>query len=172
MTQQLELPHVPQKDTRLSEILDLAKTLTEKERLIEETSKTLEKLSAEAKEIRERQLPDVMLTFGLTEIKMVDGRILTIKPVYYASVPKARSESAFQWLRDNAMGGIIKSEIKVSDSYKDQLIEANVPFELKESINPMTLRSFVRERIEANDTNFPRELFGAVTVNTAVFKDN
>lgn len=171
MTTQLELPNVPTQDNTLVTLLSLAKTLNDKLEERERLEKELATNSEDIKQLREKLIPDLMQSIGLTEFKMVDGRVLSISPVYYASVPKARSEAAFEWLRSKNMGGIIKEAIEVSIDHKDSLVKQNIPFAVHGGIHPSTLRAFVKERIETGDTEFPKDLFGATVINQAVLKN-
>lgn len=170
MTTQLELPNVPTPDNTLVTLLALAKSMTEKSERVETLTAEIATLTEDIKGLRERLIPDLMQSVGLTEFRMADGSVLSIKPVYYASVPKARAEQAYAWLRAHNMEGIIKESLSVDTGYKDRLIEAAVPFETSASIHPSTLRAFAKERIEAGDTEFPKELFGATVVQQAVLK--
>lgn len=171
MTTQLELPNVPKQDNTLVTLLSLAKDLNDKLETRERLEEEIAANSDEIKQLRERLIPDLMQSIGLTEFRVVDGRVLSISPVYYASVPKARSEAAFDWLRAHNMGGIIKEAIEVSIDHKESLVEKNIPFSIHGGIHPSTLKAFVKERIEAGDTEFPKDLFGATVVNQAVLKN-
>lgn len=169
--EQLVMPRIiPPQDDRLATILQMAKTLGELEDQRALKSQELEVLEQRIKDLSERQLPDTMGSIGLTELRLANGDVISIKEDIYASVPKARSAQAFQWLREHNMGGVIKTENIVDESHFVRLREAGIPFETKESIHPSTLKALVREQLEGNNANFPRELFGVHVVNRAVHK--
>ena len=51
---------------------------------------------------------------GLSHLKLADGSTVDVKPNYSASITIANREKAFNWLRENGLGDIIKNEISVS----------------------------------------------------------
>lgn len=168
--QQLTMDNITTpKEDKLSEILRLAMMQADKESTIKQMEKDLKKLNAELEALKEKLLPDLMTDIGLTELRLADGRHVSIKPEVYANVSKTRANEAFDWLRANNMGGIIKENCIVGADRKEALAAATIPFQLVETIHPATLRSFVKERLEA-DPNFPRELFGVHEVKTAIIK--
>lgn len=134
-----------------------------------------EKAHKEAKDrfedISLRLIPAIMADLGLKELRMADGRILSIKPEYYGSVAQTRMDAAVAWLKARNMDGIVKKEIIVSPEDQADLVDAGIDFTLKQTIHPSTLRGFVRERLELNDPEFPKELFAASVVNRAVLSD-
>ena len=55
-----------------------------------------------------------MNEMSLSSLKLADGSSVEVKKIYGASIPIAKREAAFNWLRDNDLGDIIKNEITVS----------------------------------------------------------
>ena len=76
-------------------------------------------------------------------------------------------ESAYNWLRENGLGDIIKSEVAVrfgkgEDNEAERLLnlavqEGYVPSQ-RSKVEPMTLKALYRERIEAG-LDMPSEFF-------------
>ena len=76
-------------------------------------------------------------------------------------------ESAFEWLRNNGLGDIIKNEVAVQfgkgeDNKAEQLLslaeqEGYEP-QQKQKVEPMTLKALYRERVEAG-LDMPSEFF-------------
>lgn len=151
--------------------LSIIMALLAKAELLGQEADTLEAQARAAREQQEnitsRLLPDIFRDLGLTELRLRDGSVVRFGQNYFASVSRANRDAAFAWLRERNMGAIIKQEIQLDARHTQVLLDAQIPFELKEAINPQTLKAFVRERIEANDETFPRELFG-VHVEDAV----
>ena len=56
----------------------------------------------------------MMSEMGLSHIKLMDGSSVDVKPNYSANITIANREAAFNWLRNNGLGDIIKNEILVS----------------------------------------------------------
>ena len=51
---------------------------------------------------------------GLSFLKLADGSSVEVKTNYSATITQANKEKAFNWLRENGLGDIIKNEISVS----------------------------------------------------------
>ena len=51
---------------------------------------------------------------GLSFLKLQDGSSVEVKTNYSATITQANKEAAFNWLRENGLGDIIKNEISVS----------------------------------------------------------
>ena len=85
----------------------LTKRLELQEENIKNTKKELEHLSGEV-------IPTMMAEMGLSHLKLMDGSSVDVKPFYSASITVANKEKAFNWLRNNGLGDIIKNEISVS----------------------------------------------------------
>jgi hypothetical protein len=100
------------------------------------------------------------------------------KNIVHASIPAARRDEAFEWLRANNCDDIIKNDVICSFSRGQdnevghmvaQLREQGYDPQQKTQIHPMTLKAFVRERIE-NGKDIDLDLFGAYVLNTAEIK--
>ena len=123
-------------------------------------------------------IPTMMSEMGLAELKLHDGSHLKVSTTYRATITEANKETAFNWLRNNGLGDIIKNEISVSfgrgedkkaahyaELAKGQGLEPTQ----KLKVEPMTLKALVRERIEAGK-ELPTELFGVYTENKTTIK--
>jgi len=71
------------------------------------TKKEIERLSGDI-------IPTMMSEMGLAELKLQDGSHLKVSTSYRATITEANKEAAFNWLRNNGLGDIIKNEISVS----------------------------------------------------------
>ena len=69
--------------------------------------KTIELVSGEV-------IPTMMQEMNISTLKLADGSSVEVKPVYGASIPTAKKEEAFKWLRDNGLGDLIKNEVTVA----------------------------------------------------------
>ena len=149
----------------------LQKRLELQEDNIKSTKKELDHLSGEV-------IPTMMAEMGLSHLKLVDGSSVDVKPNYSASITVANRDAAFQWLRDNNLGDIIKNEISVSFGRNEDLKAAdyaNLASERgyqptqKLKVEPMTLKALVRERME-NGKEMPVELFNVFVGNKTTIK--
>ena len=125
-------------------------------------------------------IPTMMSEMGLAELKLHDGSHLKVSTSYRATITEANKEAAFNWLRNNGLGDIIKNEISVSFGRNEDNKAADYA-ELakgqgfqptqKMKVEPMTLKALVRERAEAGK-DMPTELFGIFSENKTTIKRN
>ena len=125
-------------------------------------------------------IPTMMSEMGLSELKLQDGSHLKVATSYKAHISEANKEMAFNWLRDNGLGDIIKNEVLVSfgrneynkpASYAELAKSQGFQPTQKMKVEPMTLKALVRERIEAGK-EMPTEIFGVYTENKTTIKRN
>jgi hypothetical protein len=110
---------------------------------------------------------------NISTLKLADGTSVEVKPVYGASIPVAKKEDAFKWLRDNGLGDLIKNEITVAfgrdeDNKAQQyaVLAQGQGYEpvQKLKVEPMTLKALVRERLESGQ-EMPSDLFNVFSGN-------
>jgi hypothetical protein len=147
------------------------KEIETQEEALKQKKKDFEHLSAEV-------IPTMMAEMGLSHLKLMDGSSVDVKPNYSASITIANKDAAFQWLRDNNLGDIIKNEISVSfgrnednkaADYASLASERGYQPTQKLKVEPMTLKALVRERIE-NGKEMPTELFNVFVGNKTTIK--
>ena len=59
-------------------------------------------------------IPEIMESMKLKTMKLADGSGIEVKEIYSATIPIAQKEGAFNWLRENGLGELIKNEVTVS----------------------------------------------------------
>jgi hypothetical protein len=150
-------------------ILDQQVQLLEKD--LKQKKKNFEHLSGEV-------IPTMMAEMGLSQLKLMDGSSVDVKPNYSANITIANRDAAFNWLRTNGLGDIIKNEISVSfgrnednkaADYAALASERGYQPTQKLKVEPMTLKALVRERIEAGK-ELPTELFNVFVGNKTTIK--
>jgi len=156
---------------KIQELESLQSRLELQEDTLKNTKKELENLSGEV-------IPTMMSEMGLSHLKLVDGSSVDVKPNYSASITIANKDAAFNWLRNNGLGDIIKNEILVSFGRNEDNKAAGYA-ELAKShgfeptqklkVEPMTLKALVRERLEAGK-ELPTELFNVFVGNKTTIK--
>jgi hypothetical protein len=138
---------------------------------LKQKKKNLEHLSGEV-------IPTMMSEMGLSHLKLTDGSSVDVKPHYSANISIANKEAAFNWLRNNGLGDIIKNEILVSfgrnednkaADYAALATERGYQPTQKLKVEPMTLKALVRERIEAGK-EMPTEIFNVFIGNKTTIK--
>ena len=129
--------------------------------------KDMKKIKEQADKIGSEIIPNLLAEQGLASLKLADGSSVDIKKSYNCTIKKDQLESAFEWLRNNGLGDIIKNEVAVQfgkgeDNKAEQLLglavrEGYEPSQ-KQKVEPMTLKALFRERIEAG-LDMPRNSF-------------
>ena len=140
---------------------------------IKEKKKQIQHISGEV-------IPTMMSEMGLAELKLHDGSHLKVSTSYRATITEANKEAAFNWLRNNGLGDIIKNEISVSFGRNEDNKAADYAALAQDhgyqptqklKVEPMTLKALVRERIEAGK-EMPTEIFGVFSENKTTIKRN
>ena len=133
----------------------------------------LKKLKQDADVLSGEVIPTMMTEMNISTLKLADGTAVEVKPVYGASISPERKEEAFNWLRINGLGDLIKNEVTVSFGRNEDnkaIAYANLAAEngyqpsQKLKVEPMTLKALVRERIEAGK-DMPSDLFNVFAGN-------
>jgi len=149
----------------------MQKQLEIQEEAIKEKKKQIQHISGEV-------IPTMMSEMGLAELKLHDGSHLKVSTSYKAHISEANKEAAYNWLRENGLGDIIKNEISVSFGRNEDNKAADYAELAKRSgftptqkmkVEPMTLKALVRERIEAGK-EMPTEIFGVYSENKTTIK--
>ncbi len=155
---------VQKMESLVKEIEDIEKNLKDKK-------KDLDVISAEV-------IPTMMSEMGLSQLKLMDGSMIDVKPFYNATITVANRESAFNWLRQNGLGDIIKNEMVVSfgrgednkaAEYAELAKGQGLQPAQKLKVEPMTLKALVRQRIEAGQ-EMPTEIFSIFVGNKTTIK--
>ena len=148
-----------------------AKTIEAAEENLKRLKKNYEHLSGEV-------IPTMMSEMGLSHLKLMDGSSVDVKPHYSATITQANKEAAFNWLRNNGLGDIIKNEISVSFGRNEDTRAVDYAHLAKShgfqptqklKVEPMTLKALVRERIEAGK-EMPTEIFNVFIGNKTTIK--
>ena len=138
---------------------------------LKQRKKDLELLSGEI-------IPTMMSEMGLSQLKLMDGSQIDVKPFYNATITQANKEAAYNWLRSNGLGDIIKNEVVVSfgrgedntaAEYAELAQGQGLQPTQKLKVEPMTLKALVRERIEAGKP-MPAEIFSVFVGNKTTIK--
>ena len=156
---------------KIKDLQTLENEVSALEDRLKNTKRDLETLSGDV-------IPTMMAEMGLSQLKLMDGSSVDVKPHYSANITIANKEAAFKWLRDNGLGAIIKIEISVSFGRNEDNKAADYAALAQErgfqptqklKVEPMTLKALVRERIEAGK-DMPTELFNVFVGNKTTIK--
>ncbi len=168
------------KTGNIQSLADQVESLEKVVSTIEAAEENIKLLKKKRDHISGDIIPTMMSEMGLAELKLHDGSHLKVSTTYRATITEANKETAFNWLRDNGLGDIIKNEILVSFGRNEDNKAADYA-ELakgqgfqptqKMKVEPMTLKALVRERIEAGK-EMPTEIFGVFSENKTTIKRN
>jgi Mrp family chromosome partitioning ATPase len=164
---------VLERTTNLKSLANQVKILKELEdqvkiddELLKDKKRDIEKISGEV-------IPTLLSEMGLSSLKLADGSAVDVKPYYGANISEKNREAAYNWLRSNGLGDIIKNEITVSFG-KDEDNKATTYVNLargqgyqptqKLKVESMTLKALVRERIEKG-VEMPADIFNVFVGN-------
>lgn len=163
---------------KLSQIAVLA----ERQRLWRDRVETLDKELSDAKQslrqIQEVELPEIMLSCGVREFKLVNGLKIVIKKFYQGKITPENRAEAFSWLKEQGHDDIIKNTVymqfgKGEDQQAEVAIKMLQSFGYtpanEKSIHAMTLKAFIKEMVETG-ADLPLETFGVYIGNKAEIK--
>ena len=129
--------------------------------------KDLKSVKEQADKISSEVIPNLLAEQGLSSLKLADGSSIDIRKSYNCTIKKDQMELAYNWLRENGLGDIIKNEVAVQfgkgeDNKAEQLLtlaeqEGYEPTQ-KQKVEPMTLKALFRERVEAG-LDMPSQFF-------------
>jgi hypothetical protein len=166
------------KTDNIQSLADQVESLENVNSSIENAEEIVKNLKKKRDHISGEVIPTMMSEMGLAELKLHDGSHLKVSTSYKAHISEANKEMAFNWLRENGLGDIIKNEISVSFGRNEdnkaadyaELAKSNgfQPTQ-KMKVEPMTLKALVRERIEAGK-EMPTEIFGVYSENKTTIK--
>ena len=166
-----EIDNIKDLSDEVIKLQQLEKNIKAKEQDLKSLKETATKISGEV-------IPTLMNEMSLSSLKLADGSSVEVKKIYGASIPIAKREAAFNWLRNNDLGDIIKNEITVSFGRNEDNKAADYAALAQErgfqptqklKVEPMTLKALVRERIEAGK-EMPTEIFNIFVGNKTTIK--
>lgn len=127
----------------------------------------VKKLKEQARIISELEIPSMMKEMNITKLKLRDGESVEVGKFYSASIPADKQGDAFEWLRSNGLGDVIKNDITVTFGRGEDnkaatyaVLARGQGFEpiQKIGVHAQTLKALVRERIESG-LDVPSDLF-------------
>ena len=151
---------------KIKQMQIIQKDIAQNEEYLKQRKQELEQISGEA-------IPTMLTEMGLSYLKLADGSSVEVKTNYSATITQANKEKAFNWLRDNGLGDIIKNEMTVSfgrnednkaAAYAELAMGQGYQPTQKMKVESMTLKALVRERIE-NGKEMPTDIFNVFVGN-------
>ena len=159
------------------QLSSLVRQLNNIQQQIDDAEEHLKALKQDKQRISFEQIPMLMDEMGIERVD-VDGATVQLKPFVSASIPADRKQDAFNWLREHGLDDIIKNDIIVSFGRGQDNAAGDVMYDLEQKgfhpeqkthIHAMTLKAFVRERVEKG-LPIDLDMFGAYVARTADVK--
>ena len=160
--------------------IDSTKTLSDeviKLRNLEDQVKASEEhtrtLKEKARELSQIVIPQMMKEMNITKLKLKDGASIEVSNFYSARIIPEKQEAAFNWLRSNGLGDIIKNDVTVTFGRGEDnkamayaTLAKGQGYEpvQKIGVHPQTLKAVVRERTESGQ-DLPADLFNTFVGN-------
>ena len=166
------------KTTNINKLADKIKEMQAKQTQLELQEDSVKKTKKDIEHLSGEIIPTMLSEMGLSFLKLQDGSSIEVKTNYSATITQANKEKAFNWLRENGLGDIIKNEISVSfgrnednkaADYAELAKGQGLETMQKLKVEPMTLKALVRERMEAGK-EMPTEIFNIYVGNKTTIK--
>ena len=168
--QKMFIEDAPQDVNNLKGVENLSTLVLELQKLEDDIKVQEDKLKLtkeKADRLSQVAIPEIMEALKMKTMKLADGSAIEIKEIYSATIPVNKKEGAYNWLRENDLGDLIKNEITVSfgrgednkaSEYADLARGRGLEPTQKLKVEPMTLKALFRERSEKNE-ELPSEHF-------------
>jgi len=151
------MKYVDTLDTLLTTIANLSEELADTQKKYDDIAKNV--------------LPAMLASNGLDELKLANGKKVTIREDVFVSVPKdeEKRKVSLEWLRNNGGEDLIKEDVVVqapSEDFKEYLREAELVYEEEIAVNTNSLKAWFKRRLgmskgsvqDIEITSVPKEL--------------
>lgn len=162
----------------LERVVALAQLLEDHRSTVEELKAELKSAEEAMRRVEREDLPELMRELGLTEIRLDNGAVVTVKEDVDTRISAANAPAAHAWLVEHGFGGLIKTAVAVTFgrgehdaavAVRDSLAQQYPDVSLDEKVHPSTLKAFVREQLAAGQP-IPADLFSVYPYSKAVIK--
>jgi hypothetical protein len=160
----------------INKLIELAITYQEE---IEDLSEQLQEVKKKHQRLIEGDIPEIMNRVKMQKFKTTDGYEIELKPVVRSNLSEAKKPKAFEWLKENGHGAMIKKllVISIAPGQEKKLqkllgLKAMQEFEdrkMKGEVNTNALNAFIKREAK-EDKSFPMSLFGAILMDQAKIK--
>jgi hypothetical protein len=163
----------------MSKLSTLAHRMMDVTAQVEELEAQLSEAKKKLENFKINELPGAMAEIGMSEFALEDGTKFSTKPFYQVSYQEGMKAKAFDWLREEGHGDLIKHSITVPiamGASKDQkeivafLKKKGFTFEDGESVHGNTLKAFTKKQLEGGES-LPEELFKVHSGTTIKIKE-
>jgi len=160
-----------------SKLSTLIRQSIDLDKQVKDAEQYLKDLQHKKRTVDEEDIPSLMEQLGVESLT-VDGNKVTIDKFVSARIPDDKKEEAYNFIRSIGEGDIIKNEVvvgfgmgqdNVAGAVVDDLRNQGLTPSQKTHIHPMTLRTWVKNRID-NSQEIDFDMFGIYVGNRAKIK--
>jgi len=181
-----DLPELPNAG-ELTNLTALASRQVQLMKDLTEVFVKAKKIQKELNQLRLTDIPEFMGAIGENGLNQItlngpDGELYPIEIVkkWTASLTEAKKPDALEWLRTYDFGSLIKRTVIFKfdasedgnnefENLKSLMIENEIlDFEESETVNAATLKSFIKEQVDAGNPDLDLTLFSAFEVKQSV----
>jgi hypothetical protein len=160
-----------------SKLSNLIREAQQQQSLQEQHEQAAKDAKKEFQRITRELIPAEMIEMGMDRVD-VDGNSVSLSQFVYASIPEARKEEAFNFLRSIGEDDIIKNEVKVSfgrgqdnqaGAFVDDCMRQGLDPDNRKSVHPSTLKAWIKDKL-GTGTELDLDMFGAYVGTEAKIK--
>ncbi len=157
------------KSNDLNNLQLLCDNLLNKMHQLDDLQQKEKDLKEEIRQISEDTIPSILEELGLEKIILKSGETISTKMDVSASISKDNLPVALEWLDNHGYGDLIKTktviyftreEREAALKKAEELSNEGYDVILDENVHPMTLKSWIKERLSDGD-DIPLDIFGA-----------
>jgi|TARA_R110002012_G_scaffold191822_1_gene359527 predicted nuclease with TOPRIM domain len=177
------LEDVAPASNELGAVADLAQRMSDLESEINKLEESLKQRKQDLKMLAEQDLPDLMQELNIKNFTLSNGAKVEVKDVITGSVPsqgaidRAKDDDkielellqqrCFDWLRDNGLGELIKSNVEVQfgrdedekcNAFTEELRNKKLYYKRAVGVHPQSLNATLKERL-SEGKDVPVDLF-------------
>lgn len=150
-------PEMGEEDAKASlvRVSAMADRLRKHAQAVIDAQAVLDLAQANYTRIEQQDFPELLREVGLSKMELEDGTKLELLDDIQCGISEDRKPRAFDWLRRYSFDGLIKTqvvlafdrdEMKQRDKLLKLLEKAKFQPEMKQSVHPATLKSFLKEQ--------------------------
>jgi hypothetical protein len=160
-----------------SNLSNLIREAQQQQGLQEQYEQAAKDAKKEFQRITRELIPAEMIEMGMDRVD-VDGNSVSLSQFVYASIPEAKKQDAFNFLRSIGEDDIIKNEVKVSfgrgqdnhaGAFFDDCMKQGLDPDQRQSVHPSTLKAWIKDKL-GSGTELDLEMFGAYVGTEAKIK--
>jgi hypothetical protein len=151
----------------LNALVEQAELLRDLERRAAAKVDEAQELTKQARKLREEVLPQLMDSLELRDFTLTDGTKVERGEEVFASISKENADAACSWLEEHGASAIVKTQItvlidkgdmKLATKARKLLEKAKIPYLESRTVHPATLKSYVKEVLQAAKVTLPASI--------------